>query len=215
MTRARGFTLLEVLIALVIVAGAIMAAAGVWSGNFMRIRKSALHYDVATLLERKMAEIEAKYKDKPLTEIPEEETGDFGEDSPQFRWTMKSRELEFPDLSAVIVGQGQEGDEMIISMIKQMTEFMKKAVKEVRVTVFVKRGKKEFEFSAAQYFMDYNAEFAGAAGGAADGGQNQQNGTGTGGGTTGGGTGGDTGGGGGDDGSDGGGGGNDGSGSGG
>ncbi len=189
MRRARGFTLIEVLIALVIVAGAIVAAASLWSGNFMRIRKSALQYDVATLLERKMVEIEAKYSIKPITEIPESESGDFGSDFPQYRWSMTSRDLELPDLTAVLMQQKEGADEMLISMIKQMTEFLNKAVKEVKVSVFIKRKGKELEFSASQYFIDYNKDFAGGMGGDAGAGGGTTGGTTTGGGTTGGGTG--------------------------
>lgn len=172
MTRARGFTLIEVLIALVIVAGAIVAAASLWSGNFMRIRKSALQYDVATLLERKMVEVEAKYSAKPITEIPESESGDFGSEFPQYRWSMESRDLELPDLTAVLMQQQDGADEMLISMIKQMTEFLNKAIKEVKVTVFVRRKGKELEFSASQYFIDYTKDFAGGIGGGAAGGGN-------------------------------------------
>ena len=169
MKRERGFTLIEVLISLVIVAGAIIAAASLWSGNFMRIRKANLQYDVATLLERKMVEIEAKYSVKPLNEIPEEENGDFGSEFPQYRWTLKTRELELPDMTALLMAKQEGADEMLISMIKQMTEFLNKAIKEAKVSVFVKRKGKELEFSATQYFIDYTKEFSGGAAGAAGG----------------------------------------------
>lgn len=166
MRSQRGFTLLEVLVALMIVAAAIMASASLWSGNFTTMRKSSLNYDVATILERKMVEIEAKYKEKPLADIPEEDDGDFGSDFPQFRWKMKSREMEFPDLTPLIMGQSDEpAPEELLSMIKQLTEFLNKAIKEVQVSVFVKRGKREMEFSATQYFIDYTKDFMGGAGG--------------------------------------------------
>lgn len=162
--KSRGFTLIEVMIAMIIVTAAVVAAANLWSGNFMRMRKSAIQYDVAALLERKMVEVEAKYSVKPVNEIPEEESGDFGSDFPQYRWAMKSRDMELPDLTALLMASQKEGtDEMLISMIKQMSEFLSKAIKEVKVSIFVKRkGKdKELEYSATQYFVDYNKEFSG------------------------------------------------------
>ncbi|MBX3022407.1 MAG: prepilin-type N-terminal cleavage/methylation domain-containing protein [Bdellovibrionales bacterium] len=164
-----GFTLIEVLVALFIMAGGILMISLAWSGNFMRLRKSQLYGDVATLLERKMVETEAKYTGKPLSEIPEEDEGDFGDEFKQYHWTMKSREMEFPDISAIIIGKdgGGGGDEMLLTMIKQMTEYLSKTIKEVRVTVLVKsRGRKDMEFSATQYFIDYTQDFAGALGGA-------------------------------------------------
>lgn len=168
--KRNGFTLIEVLIALFILAGGILMISLAWSGSIMHLRKSALFNDVSTLLERKMVEVEAYYKDKDLKEIPEDDEGDFGSDHPQYRWTLKSREMKFPDITPLIVGQSEGGDEMLINMIKQMTEYLDKTVKEVRVTVFVKsKGGKEVQFSATQYFIDYTQDFAGAMGGGAAG----------------------------------------------
>ena len=69
-----------------------------------------------------------------------------------------------PDLSAVLVSQGQ-GDANLLSMIKQTQEFIGQSVKEATVSVFVKAGKKEVEFSVTTYFVDYTQELGGAAGG--------------------------------------------------
>lgn len=167
MRPARGFTLLEVLIALFILSGAIIVVASSWSGNFMRIRKSNMYNNVATLLEQKMVELEAKYKDKPIAEIPESEGEGFGNDYPQYRWEMKSRELKLPDLTPMLVGQEDGADETLISTMKQLTEYLGKVIKEVKVSIFVKSGSREVEFSATQYFVDYSQDFGlGGLGGA-------------------------------------------------
>ena len=163
-----GFTLIEVLVALFILTGAILVIANTWSGNFMRMRKSTYLNDAATLLSRKMVETEAKYKEKQIGEIPEEDGGDFGKEYPQYHWKLKSKELKLPDLTPLIVGQADGGDETLIAMIKQTTEFLSKAIKEVKVSIFLKRGGKELEFSAVQYIIDYNKEFSlGGLGGGA------------------------------------------------
>ncbi len=163
----KGFTLLEVLIALMIVAGGIIALNIGWGNSFLMIRKSTMKYDVATLLERKMAEFEAKYRDKPFTEIPEKDEGDFENDYPQYRWVMESRDLVLPDLTPLLVAQEDGADEMLISMMKQMTEYLNKVIKEVKISIFVKgRGGKEAEFSATQYFVDYTKDFSGLPGAA-------------------------------------------------
>ncbi len=163
MKKNAGFTLLEVLVSLIILAGSIIALNMAWGGNFLRLRKANMYNNVATLLERKMAEVEAKYKDKPLSEIPEEESGDFENDYPQYRWTMQSREVEFPDLTPLLVAQEDGAPETLISMIKQMTEYLNRVIKEVKVTIYVSSRGKEVEFSATQYFVDYTRDFAGAA----------------------------------------------------
>ena len=46
-----------------------------------------------------------------------------------------------------------------MSLIKQLTEGLSKAVKEVTVTVIFKGGKKPQEYSVTTYFVDYDREF--------------------------------------------------------
>lgn len=161
----QGFTLIEVLVALFILTGGIMVLATAWSGNFMRMRKTALFNDVSTLLERKMVETEAKYHGKSPDDIPDEDGGAFDDDHPQYSWKLKSRELKLPDLTPLLVGQQEGVDETLITMLKQVTEFLGKAIKEVKISVIVKRNNKELEFSATEYFVDYTKDFT--AGGAA------------------------------------------------
>jgi general secretion pathway protein I len=57
----------------------------------------------------------------------------------------------------------------MIQMIKQMSDLISKSIKEIKVTVVVKTPKKDLEFSATDYIIDYNTGLAGvpgAAGGA-------------------------------------------------
>lgn len=163
-----GFTLLEVLVSVGILVGAIIVISSTWSGNFLRVRKANLYNNVAVLLERKVVEIRAKYKDKPLLEIPESESGDFGADHPNYRWTFTSQDFKMPDLSSVLISQDQ-GDANLISLIKQTQEFISQSVKEGTVSVFVKAAGKEVEFSVTTYFVDYNQELGIGAGGAGGG----------------------------------------------
>lgn len=180
MRRIKGFTLLEVLVAVSILAGGIIIVATSWSGNFLRIRKANLYNNVALLLERKVTELQAEFKDKPLEEIVDKE-GDFGSELAQYRWLFKVKEFEMPDLSAVLMGKDEGGtkDETVLNMIKQTTEFISKSVKEGTVTVFVKSGNKEVPFTITTYFIDYTREFnmglpgggGGSSGSAAGGGK--------------------------------------------
>jgi prepilin-type N-terminal cleavage/methylation domain-containing protein len=158
--RQRGFTLIEVLVAMFILSGAMLVISFAWSGNFLRIRKVAMYNDAATLLERKMVELEVKYKEHPISEIPEEESGDFGSDYPQYRWAVKSKDLKLPDLTPLLVNQENGAEESLISMVKQVSEFLSKAIKEVKVSVFIKSKGKEVEFSATQYLVDYTQGFS-------------------------------------------------------
>ena len=98
--RRRGFTLLEVMVALGLLAAALMAIADL-TGNALRNHAYARDLTAATLLARgKLAELEQRYEDIGFKEFDEEDEGDFTDAGrPDLRWRM---ELVRPpgDLSA-------------------------------------------------------------------------------------------------------------------
>lgn len=152
----KGFTLVETIVALIILSSGILLLANSWSGSFMRIRKTQLNVEVAALLERKMVEVEMEYQDKPLESIPEEKTDDFGSEYSQYSWRMESKEFEIPDFASALTAQSGGSDELTLTIMKTLREHLAKSIKEVKVVVIYKGGKKPLEFSATQYFVDYD-----------------------------------------------------------
>lgn len=161
----KGFTLLETLIAMVMLSAGIILLANSWGGAFMRVRKTQLSTEVSALLERKMVEIQTEYRDKPLDSIDEEKADDFGTEYPDYSWKMQSKAFEVPDLSASLTTRDGGANEMLINIIRQLSEHLSKSVKEVKVTIVYKKGKRPLEFSATTYFVDYNRDLPIAAGG--------------------------------------------------
>lgn len=158
MRTSRGFTLLEVLVAMIIILGAILVVTNAWSGNLARLEKSRINDTMAILLQRKMTEVELKYQTKPIAEIPEEESGDFGGAYPQYTWTMTSKEFEMPNVADSLIAREGGADQALIQIMTQMTEMMGKAIKEVAVTVVYtsKRSKNQLKQTVGTYFIDYN-----------------------------------------------------------
>ncbi|MAE72937.1 MAG: general secretion pathway protein GspI [Bdellovibrionaceae bacterium] len=158
MRSNKGFSLIEVMVAVSILAGGLVALNLAWNNNFLRLRKSKRHNDVSFLLERKMAEIELQFKDTALSSIDEKLEGDFGKDYPKYRWTFESREFVMPDLK-ILLAAGEDGEtqnDAFNQVSERMTEFLSKSVKEGKVTLFVKVGKdKEAKYSVVTYFVDY------------------------------------------------------------
>ncbi|MCB0355573.1 MAG: type II secretion system protein [Bdellovibrionales bacterium] len=165
MIQKKGFTLLEVIIAVAIMVGGMLALNLISSGNNLRIRKTALNNNVAVFLERKITEIEAKYKGKSLEEIPDNEEGDFGSEYKQYRWAMVSQKFEMPDISSVLVSRDQGADEMLLTVIRQTQDFISKSVKEVTVSVFVKTPAREIEYKVSTYFVSYDEQLDFGGGG--------------------------------------------------
>lgn len=154
-----GFTLIETLVAMVIMTGGVMVVANAWSGNFMRIQNSRINNTTAALLERKMTEIEVMYHDKPVNEIPEEESGDFGDKYPGFRWELNSQPFEMPDMSDAMISREGGANETALMVMRTVNEYIKSAVKEVSVHVIYKskRGR-EVKNTVTTYFIDYTKE---------------------------------------------------------
>lgn len=156
-----GFTLIETMMALVILASALLLLTNSWSGSLMRLNKTQLVFEVAALLERKMTEVEIKYKGKPLDSIPETAEDSFGDEYPQYSWKLASKKLEIPDLSSALRAQNGGEDQMLVGLVKQLTEGLSKSVKEVTVTVIFKPAKgKGAEYSVTTYFVDYDQEIS-------------------------------------------------------
>ena len=173
--KAAGFTLIEVLVAMVIMSGGVMVLANSWSGNYMRIRNSRVNNTMGMLLERKMTEVGVKNTDKPFDQIADDDAGDFGTKYPGYRWEMKSKKFEMPDMSSALISREGGADQMLLTMITTVQNFIKEAVKEVSVTVIYKsRVGREIKNTVTTYIVDYSKDLpipggmggaAGAAGG--------------------------------------------------
>jgi general secretion pathway protein I len=107
---SRGFTLLEVLVALAVLAFGLMAVSDL-AGTALAQHGYARDLTVATALARgKLAELEETYEDSGFKDFDETQEGDFGDQGhPEFAWQV---EVKKPDttlgpeqLLAILLGQ--------------------------------------------------------------------------------------------------------------
>jgi general secretion pathway protein I len=159
LSKQKGFTLVEVMVAVMILSGALILLSNSWGSAFARLQKANTSFKIAALLERKVTELELEYRNKSTDEIPEERADKFGEEFPEYSWKLTSKKLEFPDLSSILTGQEGGADELTLSVIKQLTETISKSVKEVTVTViYTPPSGKPLLNSVTTYFVDFNKE---------------------------------------------------------
>lgn len=153
----KGFTLLEVIFAVGILASALTVVVSFWTSNYTRLRKAQLYHNVSTLMEKKMTELEVLFYDKPIESLPKELKGQF-EGFPQYSWSFKSKEFQMPDLSPLLVSKEQGANELLLLMIKKTGENISKAVKEGTLTIHVKVKGKTVNYSVTRLFVDFNKQ---------------------------------------------------------
>ena len=78
-----GFTLLEVMVALAIIATVLISVYKLHAQSLTLAHETRFHGIAPFLAQQKMAELTGEQ-----TDFPENETGDFGEDFPNFRWQV-------------------------------------------------------------------------------------------------------------------------------
>ncbi len=95
--RSGGFTLLEVMIAVAIMAMALVAAIGSQSQSVSLATEAKFSTTATFLAQSKMADLEAKAPGDLFSDA-----GDFGEDFPGYRWESEVSDVtleEFPEAS--------------------------------------------------------------------------------------------------------------------
>ena len=152
----KAFTLIEVVLALVVMASGLFILVNSWAGTYSRLRKTQIQVQIAALLERKVTEIEREYKGKSLESIPEEKEDNFGSELPGYTWKLKSKKLEIPDISASLTAQDGGADASLILLMKTFTEHLSKSIKEVNISVLNTEGRKPLVADVTIYMIDYD-----------------------------------------------------------
>jgi general secretion pathway protein I len=120
--RSGGFTLLEVMVALGLLAAALMALADL-VGNALRNHTYARDLSAATLLARgKMAELEQKYEDLGFTDFDQDEDGDFADaQRPDVHWHLElvrpSTDFSADQLVSMLAGAGVDPQDLVTKIM--------------------------------------------------------------------------------------------------
>lgn len=154
--KKSGFSLIEVVLAIMVMASGLFILMNSWAGTYNRLRKTQIQVQMVALLERKVSELEREYKGKSLDSIPEEKADDFGSEAVGYSWTMKSRKLEIPDLSASLVSREGGAKQDLLMIMKMFTDHLSKSIKEIKVTVIYKDKKKPIKAEVTFYVIDYD-----------------------------------------------------------
>ena len=153
----KAFTLIEVILALIVMSSGLFILTNAWSGTYNRLRKTQIQVQLTALLERKVTEIEREYKNKSLDTIEDEKEDKFGGEIPDtYSWKMTSKKLEIPDLSQGLVAQEGGADQSLITLMKTFTDYLSKSIKEVKISVINTELGKPLIADVTIYMIDYD-----------------------------------------------------------
>ncbi len=176
MTPRRGFTLLEVMVALAILAASLVAISEV-VGGALRNHVRARQLDVATLLARsKIVEAQGELERKGFKDFDETSDGTFEEDGhPEVRWTLQIKRpsvelgaegvfralagksldelLPPPDQAPQLAPLRSAMEATVKTVLTQIGEQIKKTVREVRLTVTWQNGRSTESFDVVTHLV--------------------------------------------------------------
>ncbi len=156
----KGFSLIEVLLALGIMATSLIVVGTAWSSTMQRMRKMKLQYQSAYLLDYKVSAFEREYKDK-IGQLPEEEEGNFEDLGPEFKnytWRVQTKKFELPDLTPILAQRKQGADAILSTMMSQLSEYFNQAAREVTITITYSVKKSQIRYSATTFLVDFNQQ---------------------------------------------------------
>jgi general secretion pathway protein I len=177
---SRAFTLLEVMVAIAILAFALLSVSDIVSGS-LRSQVLARDLEVATLLARgKMAELTEKYEREGFSLGGDEDDGSFDDEGhPELKWRAKVVEpegtLDGKALAGILLGGGSvqelfapkadaDGRQQVNPLaaaiaaavevqLNAFAQSVKKGVRELRLTVSWKEGARDESFTVVTHLV--------------------------------------------------------------
>jgi general secretion pathway protein I len=155
-----GFTLLEVLIAMAIMALALSSILSVESGSINASARAKQMNIVAMLVKNQMIKTEYEIEGKSFDEVEKEKGEAFEAPYETYTWKREIKEITFPTINP---GSSDPNDQSVDqnaeTMAKTISQFLSKAIREVDVSVNWKKDGKDQSFTVATYWVDLNHAF--------------------------------------------------------
>ena len=150
-----GFTLIEVLMTLVVLSGALMIVSHIRDGNQKRLQKLSHYSKVTQLMESKISDLEFEWRKKAFASLPKSDKGDFKEE-PHFSWSVVTQALSLLDPTVLMNVTGQSIEGIALEVAKVTSQFLSQAVLEVKLSIHYKKGDLKNAYSMTTYIVDHN-----------------------------------------------------------
>jgi type II secretion system protein I len=145
----KGFTLLEIMLALAIFAMAVSAVVGFNARGYVNEARARRLTVAVELARQKMVDAQLDVeKEINKGAFPEEKTdeGEFERPFEDYRWKMEIRKVELP-----MPPLGEEANEMMKQMMETITKQISESVRELKLTISWKEMERERSFSVVTH----------------------------------------------------------------
>lgn len=164
MKNPKGFTLLEVIIAMMIMVYVMLRVITIQSSSIRNVERARERNNVAMLAQRAMHMAEMEIEGKKFDKVFKKADGKFEAPHEKYRWEREITELKFPNLGSLGgEEEGQSSAQMIASKISDLiTKYLNKSLRQVTVTIFWKQDpsdEKEMSFVVGTYWVNLDNEF--------------------------------------------------------
>jgi len=152
-----GFSLIEVLTAVLLLAGFIALIVQISYGTRNRMQKTLQLEKISQLLESKMLELRGTYRGPDILKLPEEGEGVF-EDHPDHSWIYKTQTIPLPDSDLILSLIGLPDNSLNQKVIDVFQSVLSNTIIEIELTVFYQIPKsrgKTVQLSLSSYFVNY------------------------------------------------------------
>jgi len=157
MSKNKGFSLIEVLTAVLLLAGFIALMTQITYGTRNRIKKTAQLEKISLLLESKMLELRGSYQGRDIINLPEEGEREF-EEYPGHSWFYETQAINLPDSDLVLSLIGLDDNSLNKQMIDTFQSVLSNTIVELKLTVsyqIPKTRNKSIQLSLSSYFVNY------------------------------------------------------------
>ena len=152
----KAFSLIEVLSAILLLAGLIAIMVQLSYGNNRRIKKANHLRKIARLLDLKMMELKQEYQGANIANLPPEDQGEFEEEKSYF-WSYETQALQLPNRSLILSLMKLPDNPLNNQLAETLKSVFSDTVIELKLTVGYKAGKeKRLSYSLGAYFVDYD-----------------------------------------------------------
>ncbi len=163
-TNTKGFTLLEVMIAMALLSGILFVAVISQSSSLSSSSRSKNILMATSLARNLINEQELKYEGVPFEQLPKEENGKFPDPHGDYQWEIKFEEVDFSVLTSVLLKAAEANNEQTDSnsetVAKLFQDYMKKSVRKMIVVVKYPDSGALSSLTFTQLLVNYEADFA-------------------------------------------------------